>query len=155
MVLTKFFITKMTKRKPKICEVCHKEYRVIGGRITAYNKSKYCSNKCKGISNYIRGYWLDKDGYAIKKVNGVNKRVHRIVMGEKLGRKLLDTEIVHHIDHNKLNNRPENLILYSSHREHKMKEHPGAWNKGKKMIPKFQEHESNVAYTSGSYAKFL
>lgn len=39
-------------------------------------------------------------------------------MEEHLGRKLLPTEIVHHKDHNKLNNDISNLELFSSHRDH-------------------------------------
>lgn len=36
---------------------------------------------------------------------------HRVVMEQKLGRELLPGEIVHHIDHNKKNNHPDNLMV--------------------------------------------
>lgn len=50
-------------------------------------------------------------------------KVHRMVMEWMLGRRLTDTEQVHHIDHNKLNNLPNNLELCSDAKEHSAK-HP-------------------------------
>lgn len=43
---------------------------------------------------------------------------HRIVAEEKIGRKLKPGEVVHHIDGNKRNNSPDNLIVFSSQAEH-------------------------------------
>lgn len=43
---------------------------------------------------------------------------HRIVAARMLGRKLLPGEVVHHIDGNKRNNRPDNLMVFASQAEH-------------------------------------
>ena len=52
---------------------------------------------------------------------------HRIVAARTLGRELLPGEIVHHIDGNKRNNRPDNLMVFQSQAEHARwhKEHKG------------------------------
>lgn len=39
---------------------------------------------------------------------------HRVVMEAVLGRKLLPTEVVHHIDHDTLNNSPDNLQVVTA-----------------------------------------
>ena len=44
--------------------------------------------------------------------------VHMIVAEQKLGRKLLPEEVVHHIDFNKLNNDPSNLMVFASNGDH-------------------------------------
>lgn len=46
-------------------------------------------------------------------------RAHRLVMEKHLSRYLEPKEVVHHIDHNKLNNNLGNLHLFSSNGEHK------------------------------------
>ena len=43
---------------------------------------------------------------------------HIIVMETKLGRPLEPGEVVHHIDENKRNNSPDNLMLFKNQREH-------------------------------------
>jgi len=43
---------------------------------------------------------------------------HRIIMEQKIGRLLKLTEVVHHIDGNRSNNDPSNLMLFSSTAEH-------------------------------------
>lgn len=45
-------------------------------------------------------------------------REHRYVAEQKLGRLLKPEEVVHHIDENKFNNVPENLIVFKSLADH-------------------------------------
>lgn len=54
--------------------------------------------------------WVD-GGYVKRYVNGKEVREHRWVMEQALGRPLLTTETVHHINGNGLDNRLENLQL--------------------------------------------
>lgn len=44
--------------------------------------------------------------------------VHILVAEEKLGRKLKKGEVVHHVDENKLNNDPDNLIVFKTNADH-------------------------------------
>ncbi len=89
-------------------------------------RSKVC-NRCAGAV-YIRakergkptfhkpsGYWLVKlppDDPMISMANGNNHvRQHRLVMADHIGRPLLQDETVHHINHDRGDNRIENLEL--------------------------------------------
>lgn len=54
---------------------------------------------------------------------------HIIIAEQKLGRELEDGECVHHIDMNKRNNDPNNLMIFDSYRNHV------AFHKGGKAIP--------------------
>lgn len=76
------------------------------------------------------GRYLNQNGYVMilkpehpsSDINGY-VREHRVVMEKKLGRFLKRFEVVHHIDHNKINNKITNLMLFSSQMEHKKYEH--------------------------------
>jgi len=70
--------------------------------------------------------WLDKDGYLkcwdTSSKPYKKKSVHRMVMEDKLGRKLKDDEDVHHIDGNRTNNSPSNLEVVN-HSLHILEHH--------------------------------
>lgn len=54
-----------------------------------------------------------KDGYVME---------HRLIMAQHLGRPLLRSEVVHHVNHEPTDNRLENLQLFASNGEHKRHE---------------------------------
>ena len=57
-------------------------------------------------------------------------REHRFVMGQKIGRPLKSHEHVHHLNHNKLDNRPENLVItdMKTHLAHHRRNRNGKWH---------------------------
>ena len=48
----------------------------------------------------------------------LGRHTHRIVAEQKIGRPLRKGEVVHHIDGNKHNNEPENLMVFRSQADH-------------------------------------
>ena len=61
-------------------------------------------------------------GYRLIHIDGKNIREHRHIMELYLGRRLLDTEKIHHISCVKDDNRLENLVLFKSNSAHRIAE---------------------------------
>lgn len=88
------------------CLVCNKKFWVSASGVKL-GRGKYCSRNCYLPCEAWKS--LSLDGYY---VSG-GKKVHRIIMEKHIGRKLLSTEIVHHINGDKLDNRIKNLQIVS------------------------------------------
>lgn len=59
--------------------------------------------------------WVDANGYLR---HGKDKYVHRTLAEYYYDRELRKSEVVHHIDRNKLNNSRENLLILANQHEH-------------------------------------
>ena len=109
---------KDRKNQMKICLNCNKSFHAKHG-----NRDIYCSSTCFGL--HKRKPFIIKKGY--KKILCPNHPrsdgkgyvlEHIIILEKKLGRVLFPNEVTHHIDHDKLNNHPDNLTTYSSNSFH-------------------------------------
>jgi uncharacterized radical SAM superfamily protein len=120
------------------CDECFKLFEVTNSRANeaVRNKqNKFCSINCRkcnwkkyaanrliehvntiGNSLFKGGIGITTDGYIWIRIKGNGYhhnqiKLHRYLMEIKLGRKLLEREIIHHIDENKLNNDINNLMI--------------------------------------------
>ena len=105
----------------KSCLECHIEFKTT----PSVNK-KFCSRKCcaiyygriKSQENALKGRTLKRPYQkGIKSIDGRRMLLSRFLMERKLGRRLLSTETVHHIDMDETNN-PEDCSNYHLCKNH-------------------------------------
>lgn len=103
------------------CVLCGKLFSVIPSLVS--KGAKYCNYRCHQIGEgrkggKVTGMLMKKNskGLAYQKIFGTH--LHRFNIECKIGRKLYQGEVVHHIDGNKLNNNINNLILLKNQSQH-------------------------------------
>lgn len=114
------------------CQMCGKEFFVY-----PYRKAiaKFCSRSCgskKAGANNNRwrgGRSVMKNGYVRVRVNGDYVYEHRYVMERSMGRKLKCTEVVHHINGDRTDNRINNLKIMDK-ASHDARETKRRWSDG-------------------------
>jgi hypothetical protein len=99
----------------QFCETCGKELKLKS--YGKYNK-RFCCFSCSVLNGerhgaYKGGRFINKNGYVMVLIAGSGKYEleHRRVIEHNIGRKLLSSETVHHINGIKTDNRIENLTI--------------------------------------------
>ncbi len=110
------------------CKVCGCSFFVSDYEISK-GHGNFCSGRCSSsLENNARwagGRKKDVDGYVFIKMpqhpfadNHGYVKEHRIIIEKIIGRYLLRTEIIHHVNKIKDDNCPKNLMAFVSHQSH-------------------------------------
>ena len=95
----------------------YRDFSINSARFSVLNEERNPTKMTPEVREKLRNA---KYGKGTK--HGYRKRYgrheHRVVAEEMMGRPLRPGEVVHHIDGNRQNNAPENLMVFSSQAEH-------------------------------------
>ena len=96
---------------------CYRDFSKNSARMTAMNLELNPKRMRQETRNKLRTARLNTgSGESYAKLYG--RHEHRVVAEQMLGRPLMPGEVVHHIDRNKRNNAPENLMVFRSQADH-------------------------------------
>jgi len=94
-----------------------KDYTKMSAHLSELNRKLNPTKMTKEMRAKMRKARLGTgEGKTYTKYYG--RHAHRVVAEQKLGRKLKKNEVVHHIDGNRRNNNPDNLMVFSSSADH-------------------------------------
>jgi hypothetical protein len=106
-----------TKGSNRSCVECGGDFWVRPSEDRRGSVRKFCSRKCMHPNKKLglpEGEYLSYDGYIVISTTPDGRKQikkHRYVMEQHIGRALMPSEIVHHIDEDKLNNSINNLQI--------------------------------------------
>lgn len=122
----------MRKRADNFVEHCHRCGKELYRSPSNRKGRPFCSRSChmktlneelnpsrmtEEVRTKLRETRLGSgEGKTYTKLYG--RHEHRAVAEQKLGRKLKHGEVVHHIDGDKRNNSPENIMVFANQAEH-------------------------------------
>jgi len=94
-----------------------KDYTNMAAHLSELNRKLNPTKMTKEMRAKMRKVRLGTgEGKTYAKYYG--ELAHRVIAERKLGRKLRQNEVVHHIDGNRRNNEPINLMVFSSSADH-------------------------------------
>ena len=125
----------------EISKICHTDFRTIDYWVHKFNFTRHLvGDRRAERSPHWRGGLYIEHGYRRINQGRENgyKLEHRIVAEKILGRELSTREVIHHINFIRSDNRPENLYLFPSNKDHKRYEQLFSSGKATLLISNLQ-----------------